>query len=358
LDKYLKGTANAEESAFVEAYYAHFGEQEVPAEEGTDKRLWTKIDTRIVEMERFPAKQKRRVWAPMTAAAVIVFFCVGLIYLYNQQQRKTSPIVRTYDLSPGKAGALLKFDNQPAPILLDTAKNGVLGNGITKTAARVSIADTKEEEVAYATLSTPNGRTYQLQLPDGSVVWLNAASSIRFPTRFTGKERAVEITGEVDIRVAQNKQQPFRVRAGDQEWEVLGTEFNINAYNDEPFIRTTLLEGAVKTHTNTILKPGQQSVVRRADKQEKVMDHVNTDDVVAWKNGLFVFSDNTDLPTVLRAIARWYNVKIVYEGPIPAAELGGKISRNNSASDVLKILSYSTNIQFRIEPDKIVVLNP
>lgn len=355
LKKYIKGTANAEEAAFVEAYYDHFGEKELPIEEGTEERLLTGIDTRIVEMERFTAKRNRKAWIAMTAAAATVLFFIGLGWLHYHGQKAGKQPVAVHDLSPGRAGALLQFADRRPSILLDTARDGALGAGVTKTAAKVSVADYDAEAITYATLSTPNARTYQLVLPDGSTVWLNAASSVRFPTKFTGKDRVVEISGEVDIRVAPDKEHPFRVRAGQREWQVLGTEFDINAYADEPVVRTTLIEGAVKTE-GVVLKPGQQSVVRQSDNAVTVLNNINTDDVVAWRNGLFVFNDKTDLPTVMRTIARWYDVRVEYEGSVPTVELGGKISRNSSASEVLQILSYSTNIQFHIEPGKIVVL--
>jgi transmembrane sensor len=374
LDKYVKGTATVGETAFLESYYDHFDElaketqkdKEVLPDERhrLEAALLKRIDARIAEMEGFHGGQEklhRRPWFRIAAAAAVVLCCIGTGYLYIGRPSTRSAVTIGHDLQPGKMGALLTFENKRPPILLDTARNGLIASGVTKSAAKVRVgpdaaASGDETEIMYATLSTPNARTQALELPDGSMVWLNASSSIRFPTRFTRKERVVEVTGEVDLKVTHNERQPFKVVTGGQEWEVLGTEFDINAYGDEPVIRTTLLEGALRTR-GVVLKPGQQSIVKRAGDEMRILKDVNTAEAVAWKDGIFVFSDHTDLATVMREIARWYDVSIEYQGPVPELELGGKIPRNSNASEVLKILSYSTNVRFGIEQKKIIVIN-
>ena len=375
--RYANGKATSAEAGFIESYYDHFDamndsddpetspiEKLMTSEEQvlTEKSLWNGIHLRIAEMQLDEQKLRRltiRPWVRWTAAAVVAGVLAGAGYLY----RPSRPVSReknivVHDLQPGRTGALLTFTGGRPPILLDTARIGSLGDGVVKTAARVRVGDPGSTggvgEIMYATLSTPRGRTQAVQLPDGSVAWLNAASSIRFPTRFTGGQRVVEVTGEVDIQVARNKEQPFRVLSAGRQWEVLGTEFNINIYDDEPVIRTTLLEGAVRVD-GKILKPGQQAVAPRGGGKSRIDDNVSTEDAVAWKNGVFVFGNKKGLREVMREMARWYNVEVDYEGEGPDVELNGKSSRDLSASEALKILSYTTNLQFRIEGGKIVV---
>jgi ferric-dicitrate binding protein FerR (iron transport regulator) len=190
-------------------------------------------------------------------------------------------------------------------------------------------------------------------LPDGSRVWLNSASSLKFPTAFTGSERDVELIGEGYFEVARNKAKPFNVKVKDINVAVLGTHFNIMAYNDEAAVKTTLLEGLVRlTHGNVtdMLKPGQQGVIN--DKGIKIID-VDTDEAVAWKNGFFEF-DRVSIQDIMKQLSRWYGTEVTYEGKIPDDEFVGKISRDVKLSQVLHILELS-HVRFRIENKKIIV---
>jgi ferric-dicitrate binding protein FerR (iron transport regulator) len=192
-------------------------------------------------------------------------------------------------------------------------------------------------------------------LPDGSRVWLNAASTLRFPTAFTGNEREVALTGEAYFEVAKDNSRPFRVMAGNMQVNVLGTQFNINAYPEESAIRTSLLEGSVRiTNGNVsgLLKPGQQAVLDREEGNIKIKD-VDMSGIVAWKNGLFQF-EGADIITIMREISRWYDVEVVYAGKVPVRRFEGKISRNVQLSDVLEILELS-NVKFTLEGRKIIV---
>jgi ferric-dicitrate binding protein FerR (iron transport regulator) len=215
-------------------------------------------------------------------------------------------------------------------------------------------------------ISIPRGGQYKLQLPDGSKVWLNAASSLRFPTAFDDKERRVELKGEAYFEITPliTKEgrksrfivdiDPFPGIVGTRV-EVLGTHFNIMAYNDERDMKTTLLEGAVKVTKGTatqLLVPGQQARINK-EGPIRLVENVDVNEAVAWKNGYFQFtSDN--LSTVMRQIARWYDVDISYEGKIPERQFGGKISRNANISEILRILELS-NVHFRIENKRIIV---
>ena len=215
--------------------------------------------------------------------------------------------------------------------------------------------DENSQPTTYNTLSTPNGGQYQLILPDGSKVWLNASSSIHFPTVFKGNERDVTVTGEVYFEVAKNAAMPFKITVKDMEVQVLGTHFDIMAYDDENAMRTTLLEGSVKVtkgSVNRMLVPGQQSIINELP-DIKVAD-ADLEEVMAWKNGLFQFN-GLDIQTVMRQISRWYDVDVVYEGKIPTGHFTGVVNRSNDISQVLKIMQAG-GVRFKMDGRKLVVL--
>jgi len=202
------------------------------------------------------------------------------------------------------------------------------------------------------------GGEYQVVLADGTKVWLNALSSIRFPTSFKGSERKVEITGEAYFEVAKNARMPFRVIGGSQTVEVLGTHFNINAYPDESAVATTLLEGSVKVAMHDgqakVLKPGEQALIFKENNSFRVKE-VDAEDAVAWKNGYFQFNDD-DLKTIMNQLSRWYNVEIVYQQANLDQKFGGTISRSKNLSQVLRILELTGNVRFRVEGRRITVM--
>ncbi len=198
--------------------------------------------------------------------------------------------------------------------------------------------------ISYNTISTPKGRQFTLQLPDGSKVWLNAASSLRYPVAFAGAERKVEITGEAYFEVAKNKKMPFKVSINNKTTvEVLGTHFNVNAYNDEETIKTTLLEGVVKVShekQTQLLQPGEQaSVSQPSQKSQSItVQTTDVDAAVAWKNGTFSFT-NASLETVMRQLARWYDIEVEFVGAVPGGAFSGEIDRALSLDQVLKGLT-------------------
>jgi transmembrane sensor len=321
---------------------------------------------KIEEKENANGKLRKLSWLRYAAAVLLIIAGSGTYLLL---QRKTSAkevaIVNNHkeqikkDLAPGGNKAVLTLADGSI-IVLDDAKNGTLtqqGNTkVLKLNGKLAYypATTKSNEILYNTISTPRGGQYQIELPDGSQVWLNAASSLSFPTAFVGKERRVEITGEAYFEVAKNAAMPFIVNVNGAEIQVLGTHFNIMAYSDEATLKTTLLEGSIKINKDSktvMLKPGQEA--RLQDQSIKVVDDVDTEEAVAWKNGNFQFS-NASLQQVMRQIARWYDVDISYEGKIPERKFGGKISRGNNASEILKVLELS-NVKFRIKDKKIIV---
>jgi len=247
-------------------------------------------------------------------------------------------------------------------IVLNDVKDGTLaqqGNTkVVKLATGQLVYDktgTASAKVLYNTMTTPRGGQYKLTLPDGTEVWLNAASSITYPTAFAGNERDVSITGEAYFEVAKDKSKPFHVTSGNQTIEVLGTHFNVMAYADEDAIKTTLLEGSVKITENNeaqILKPGEQATV---DKNGGLKISVaDIDDALAWKNGYFKFN-RVNIKYIMRQLARWYDVDLVYEGSVPHDEFVGKIGRGENIEDVLHILELD-HVHFKIEDKKIIVL--
>jgi ferric-dicitrate binding protein FerR (iron transport regulator) len=301
------------------------------------------------------------------AASILVLFAAG--WVWHKKIGGTQKIKEISGLTaqsaevavPGSNKAVLILGNGSS-VVLDSVHNGILakqGNmAILKLNGRLSYKEQGEKKgvIMYNTIITPRGGQYQVILPDGSKVWLNAASSLRFPTRFTGTQRSVELTGEGYFEVAKNQDMPFKVSVDGMEVNVLGTHFNIMAYRDEPAIRTTLLEGAVAVlegGQRVLLKPGQQaSIVPGAIGDIKV-SMADTQAATAWKEGLFLFR-NTDIRAVLREIDKWYDTKVIYKGHV-SAYLNGMISRNTDLSKVLHMLEVTSDIDFIIQGQTIIV---
>lgn len=300
-----------------------------------------------------------RLWFRISAAAAVVFFIsvTALYFLRQDNDRVTAQAQNSSqlmeDIPPGTNNAVLTFDNG-TKIVLDSAANGTLAQqgGIKVLKINGQIAYDKTENAnlqalpVYSTITTARGNQYQVVLADGSKVWLNAASSIRFPSYFKGNERKVEITGEAYFEVAKDAARPFRVEFNNQsgqkgEIEVLGTHFNVNAYPEEEDVKTTLIEGSVKIKrgSNTqMLAPGQQARVTPDDITLK--NDVVLSQVMAWKDGFFVF-DDSDIKMIMRQVARWYDVEVNFEGKILSEGFTGKVSRDVPLSKFLKVLELN-----------------
>jgi len=310
------------------------------------------------------SRQKKLNWWSVAAAAAILFFIAGSIYWLssgnkNPSQQTSVAKVPAGDANPGSFKARLKLADG-STIILDTAESGQLakqGNSlvINKDGQLIYKPEEGGQSVVYNTIATNKGETYSFTLADGSKVWLNSESSVYFPATFPGKERRIEITGEVFVKVAKNPQQPFIASANGMEVLALGTEFNINSYGNEKNTNTTLIEGMVKVskgNANTILKPGQQTELYSNGKLTAPKD-VNTDEIVAWKDGLFHF-ESSDLQTILRQFARWYDVEVIYEGPVKSRHYFGIVKRSCTLKSVLELLQ-DNNILFRLEGKKLIV---
>jgi transmembrane sensor len=305
-------------------------------------------------------------WSKIAVAASFMLFLSFGVYFYLNKAEKIAPQIAknkvSADILPGTNKAILTLSNGSA-IVLDTAKDGVLANQgdmvVHKTKAGQITYSAKSNnsnrpEAEINKISTPRGGQYQVVLPDGSKAWLNASSSISFPVAFNPNKREVDISGEVYFEVSK-MHIPFIVKYDKGLVQVLGTHFNIMAYNNEATTEVTLLEGSVKVlsrNANNILKPGQQAQLADAG-EIKVADNVDVNAVTAWKSGVFFFK-NTEIETVMRQISRWYDVDVKYEGKVPHVQITGKISRNVNASEILSMLSY-TGIHFKIDKKYIII---
>jgi transmembrane sensor len=302
------------------------------------------------------------------AAAVIFLLTISsVVYLVckktTQQPLAVNKAVIKHDVDPGGNKATLTLSNG-STYVLDSAKNGVLVKN-----KDISIKKEKDGQIMYLvnagknagaeaeafnTMTTKTGGQYQLLLADGTRVWLNSESSLKYPIAFKGSQRNVELTGEAYFEVAKNAAMPFNVKVNNMEVRVLGTHFNIMAYNNETSIKTTLLEGAVKLsvgNQSNVLKPGQQGMVNKSG-QIKVVE-ADGERAIAWKNGYFVF-DRSNIQEIMNQLSRWYDTKVIYEGKVPDDEYVGKIARNVKLSQVLHILELS-NVHFKIENKNIIV---
>ena len=307
-----------------------------------------------------------------SVAAVLMLAAAGIYLVAHRPQREKPAIVQApvkNDVAPGKQGAILTLADGRT-VVLDSLGNGVVA---TQGGAKVLLNNGRlaynaesagATEVAYNTVTTPKGRQFQVSLPDGTKVWLNAASSLRYPTVFAGPERKVEVTGEAYFEVSpqvskDGDRMPFLVKINEQtEVQVLGTHFNINAYKDEATINTTLLEGSVRVVNGgekAVLKPGQQAQTGQAVRIKIVAD-ANVEKVMAWKNGVFDFQDAT-LEEVMRQLQRWYDIDVVYEKGVPKLEFIGKMGRDLSLAEVLGGLQLS-KVHFRLEAGRRLVVMP
>jgi len=334
---------------------------------GTFNAIKAKLDSEKINVVAPVVPLMKRNWFRLAAAAVFVLAVIGAYLLVNQHPVEL-PVAnnqhQTNDILPGGNKAVLTLSNR-SDINLENVSNGtIVKEGGTKISKLndgqlvYNILEEKPTQVLYNTVTTPRGGQYQLLLSDGSKVWLNSASSIRFPVSFAGDTRRVEVSGEAYFEVAKDPSRPFKVDvAGKNEIEVLGTHFNINSYVDEGTIKTTLLEGSVKvtslkTGESKLITPGQQAQLNTYG--QITINKADPDKVMAWKNGYFNV-DGADTKTVMQLLSRWYDVDVVYEGTIPQREWGGDIEKNLKLSQMLKILEKN-DLHFRLEGRKLMVL--
>jgi len=331
-------------------------------------------DYQNTDSDRY-VKLNIRAWHQIgVAASLLAILSIGLFFYSNRavnshkEFSKSSTTEEKVIIKPGGDKAVLTLSDG-SKIILEDAKNGLLANqagvSIQKTAEgellysfaknERNIPEIIPSDVIYNKIETPYGGKYQINLPDGSKVWLNSASTLRFPAFFSGNTREVELNGEAYFDVARNPDMPFKVITKDQIVEVLGTRFNINSYSDEESFKTTLIEGSVKIIYKdrvVLLSPGQQ--FQPSLKSSKVIE-ANTEEVTAWKDGYFLFKDE-DIQSIMRKISRWYNVEVSYSGEIPDVGFGGNISRSKGIDEVLNVLQLTDAVHFKVEGRRITVM--
>lgn len=365
LDKIISGNYNPEEEVIAKLWlhqlhqHDEAGLSEKELHEVSDQ-MWASLERN--KQQSLPHKYRKSVVYMSAAASLALIISVGL---YFNQQRPLAKSIQseafTNDIPAGSNKAYLTLANGKKLALTNSA-NGTLaeeaGIKITKTADGqlvYTIADQGKKGVTgYNSIETPRGGQYQLNLPDGTKIWLNSASSLKYPASFAAlKERRVELSGEAYFEVAKDKIHPFIVKSGRQQIQVLGTHFDVNAYPDEHLIKTTLLEGSVKLNEQVVLKPGEQSLLTG---EKFSVKEVNVNDAIDWKNGEFVFT-NESLTSILKKVSRWYDVEIKYiHNPVNMPTFTGSVSRSENISGVLKMLEETSNVRFSVEGRQINVI--
>jgi ferric-dicitrate binding protein FerR (iron transport regulator) len=372
-EKYLSGLCTPEEEELLTRYQDNFKLQNNDDEpmSASDKQLRADIYSRVYasNKENNKPRTSKLLWW-LAAAAVL---CSGLIFgglLIKKQQEATTDqtnaaIVKKHSIKPGTNTAILTLANG-ASIALDKAGNGVLaksGNTAIRKMKNGLLAytagDNKEAAVSDAlnTITIPRGGQYTITLPDGTSVWLNSQSSLTFPVTFKGSERKVSLTGEAYFEVAKNKHMPFIVHTGNADIKVLGTHFNVKAYQEDNAVKTTLLEGSVSLSnrsSSTLLVPGEQGVAEAAD-GKITQKKVNINQVMAWKAGYFIFRED-DIHDIMKQISRWYDVDVEYRGNLANIKFGGTYSKNKDITELLKGLELTGLVHFKIEGRRIIVM--
>ncbi|MFD2889061.1 FecR family protein [Chitinophaga cymbidii] len=317
---------------------------------------WNRLFNNIV---RSPRSRSR--WWQYAAAAAVVLGIAGSAYYFAQRpEKEAAPLTQStpVEVQPARSGAVLTLSNGQQIVLDSAADGNIASQGstqVSKVNGRLvySSADASSREIVYNTVSTPRGRHFQLELPDGTRVWLNALSSLKYPNVFNDGERSVTLQGEGYFDVAKDAAKPFRVKVNGQTIEVLGTGFNVQAYTST--IVTTLIEGAVSVNngnSRTALKPGQQAVsndqsiqVRPADMQK----------AVAWKEGEFRFRSD-DMSNIMDQLSHWYDIDVRYTGKLPEKRYSGSISRHAKIEEVLEMLHVLTGARFELKDAELTVI--
>jgi ferric-dicitrate binding protein FerR (iron transport regulator) len=373
LNRSRLGKCTAEEQALLDRWYFHESYNQEVANEPEDvleeeRLIWNRIWKKIPEDNNARYFKK---WYPIAAAVILICLSTGAYFLFkkpvvNNLTTKNESLKN--DIAPGGNKAVLTLANGTR-VILDDTKNGNVsqnasikvnktGNGIlvyhfTKSVSGKNATASSE----INTITTPRGGQYQIELEDGTKIWLNAASSIKFPQVFTDDTRQVELSGEAYFEVTKNKAKPFVVKANGTQVQVFGTHFNVNAYTDNSIIATTLLEGSVSmtyAGATVILKPGQQGVTSKTGLPIKA-GFVDTEEIMAWKNGLFVFHDQS-IANIMKQVSRWYDVDIEYQDGVQNREFGGTISKYKNITELLNNLQLTQTIHYKLEGRRVIIM--
>ncbi|SMD17217.1 FecR family protein [Pedobacter nyackensis] len=357
IEKYNSGKAKPEERALLESWYLKYKTGETLSPED----LQQEHDLGLHKLNGYlDGAQKIKLWPRIASVAAILLVLSAGLYFYNTRYISIKDkISLAQDIPPGKNTAILTLANGKT-INLSDAKRGVVvkeGKLVYNDGTGVeSPGNDKQASSLEMTAHTPRGGMYNVTLPDGTIVMLNAESSLKFPSVFVGKNRVVELQGEAYFEVTKDKVHPFVVKSEGQTIEVLGTHFNVNSYQTNRFVKTTLLEGSVKvkgSNNEVVLIPGQQAKLGAGQLN---VQQVDPEDAVSWKNGYFRFNDER-IQSVMQQIARWYNIEVVYKDNPTEEGFTGTISRSSNISDVLSMLERTKTVHFDIEGRRVMVMN-
>lgn len=382
LEKYKKGLCTPQEKAVVEHWYntqsaSALDQLPDPRYPDTKEEIWNAISSTLAEeVKKDP---EHPAWIINTkrllvAASIFVSVAVGIYYFAYPGSADTAQFAAEHNqqIKPGSNKAYLTLSNGKRIVLSDSTVGTLAiqsGVQITKSSDGQIVykvtAEADPDNGKYNVLEAPKGGQYQIVLIDGTKVWLNSASVLKYPARFSASERKVELTGEAYFEVAKDKKKPFKIITDDQEIAVLGTHFNVNAYSDESDIKTTLIEGSVKVSSlsspsspgtgndGIILKPGQQSVLHHGAFNIK---NVDTEEAIAWKNGYFIF-ENDNMDMIMRKLERWYDIDVVYKGAEGnRTKVMGTIDKNTDLTEVLKLLEATGKFKFKTEGRRITIM--
>ena len=356
--KMLTGTITPGEQQILEQWLNANPGNELVWEQGdaNETELSNRLFRRIVA-DTGKHKRKRMYWA--AAASVLLLISAGTYLLYPGKKPVAKQVagvtVPPIEIMPGSDKAILTLGDG-RQVKLEGQK--IITDGDLQIQNENNeLVYTTTSIVSLNTMSTPRGGQYQLRLPDGSRVWMNASSSLTYPTAFTGKERVVELSGEAYFEVSKNIAMPFTVKMNGMSVNVLGTHFNVMGYDDEAAIKTTLLEGAVqitKGNAKTLLKPGQEANVNTTEEKIKIAT-ADVEQAIAWKNGMFLFN-KTDIKSIMRQLSRWYDFEVKYEKAFENKNFSGMISRKTELSKVLKMLQMTKDVKFKVEGRIVTVI--
>ena len=368
-NKYLNGEASQKEIDLIFAYEDGFDIPHVNEAELDEHHK--KIEARIIRNlnKNIRLKRNLKFVYKFSAAAVLLLSITLFVMLQNRavNGKKQMNAIAKHVIVPGSNKAVLTLASGKTIILNDiidgdvAKEDNVILKKEKKGLVKFNTNEIAENNAAVApemlNISTPKGGQYQLVLPDGTYVWLNAASNLKFPAKFTGSERKVFLSGEAYFEVTKNKQMPFKVEFNKEEVSVLGTHFDIRAYHDDPESQTTLLEGSVKianSKFNKLIVPGEQAVCNNTG-ENLVVTAARVDDVMGWKNGYFSFH-KSDIRSIMRQAARWYDIDVNYQADMTGKIYGGRVSRFENISELLKNLELTGTIHFKVEGRRVTVM--
>ena len=365
LEKYRKGECTPEELDFIESWYMQYNtDTEQLSESDLENEVASMTESMASKLPHAVDQPSiwRRLQLPLGIAASILIICSIGYFLMPAQQKEQAIAKHEAPIIPGRQAASLTLANGKKIFLSDQQAGKVAQEAdvkITKTRNGeliYEIIGSNDQASGFNTLATTNGETYRVKLPDGSMVWLNAASSLKYPVSFkNSSQRVVQLSGEAYFEIAKDRKHPFIVKSRGQQVEVLGTHFNINSYHDEPSVTTTLLEGSVRLKPERgaakVLMPGQLAELT-GDGLKVLKADVRS--VTAWKDGYFRFR-NESLQSVMRKISRWYNVEVSFQNGLPEDTYSGAVTRHGDIRQVLDIMQGSNNIHFTIKERRIIV---